>query len=129
MLYNQIQGAQQTRTGKNSNPKNQVTERGLALEPAAATQLDERELRHLKEEQIAAKLFEQAPHDEFVNAGAEKESDERSGLLVDVHRADGGVVDVAQQEVMDRTVPVAGELVPGNAVPPVGVEATIGKVG
>lgn len=39
------------------------------------------------------------------------------------------MVDVAQEEVMDGPVPVARELVPGDRVPPVGVEAAVGEEG
>ena len=39
------------------------------------------------------------------------------------------MVDVAKEEVMDWPVPIAGKLVPGDAVPPVCVEPTIRKVG
>lgn len=41
--------------------------------------------------------------------------------------ADGGVVDVTQEEGVYGPVPVTGKLVPGGAVPPVGVEAAVGK--
>lgn len=36
---------------------------------------------------------------------------------------------MSQQEVVDGPVPVAGELVPGDGVPPVGVETSVGEVG
>jgi hypothetical protein len=39
------------------------------------------------------------------------------------------LVDVAEEEEVDGAIPVAGELVPGDAVPPGVVEATIGEVG
>lgn len=39
------------------------------------------------------------------------------------------MVDVAEEEVVDWTVPVACELVPGDGVPPVGVEAAVGEEG
>lgn len=43
--------------------------------------------------------------------------------------ADGGMVDVAQEEVVHGAIPVARKLVPRGAVPPVGVEATVGEHG
>lgn len=39
------------------------------------------------------------------------------------------MVDVPQEEVVHWAVPVACELVPGDGVPPVGVEAAVGEVG
>lgn len=36
---------------------------------------------------------------------------------------------MSQEEVVHRSVPVACELVPGDRVPPVGVEASVGEVG
>ena len=38
------------------------------------------------------------------------------------------MVDVAEEKVVDWSVPIAGELVPGDAVPPVCIEATVRKV-
>ena len=40
---------------------------------------------------------------------------------------DGRVVDVAEEEVVNGAIPVAGKLVPGDAVPPVGIEAAVGE--
>lgn len=39
------------------------------------------------------------------------------------------MVDVTKKEVVDWTVPVACELIPAYAVPPVRVEAAVGEVG
>ena len=61
--------------------------------------------------------------------GAEEESDECGSRAGDVQGGDGGMVDVAEEEVVDGDVPVARELVPGDGVPPVGVEAAVGEVG
>ena len=64
-----------------------------------------------------------------MHAGAEKECDERRCVLVDFHRGDGGVVDVAQEEVVHRSIPIPCELVPGDAIPPVCVETAVREVG
>lgn len=37
------------------------------------------------------------------------------------------MVDVAEEEVVNRAIPVASELVPGRAIPPVSVEAAVGE--
>jgi hypothetical protein len=61
--------------------------------------------------------------------GTQEECDESSGVLVDFHRGDGGVVDVAEEEVVNWTVPIACELIPRYTVPPVCIEPTIREVG
>lgn len=64
-----------------------------------------------------------------MDAGAEEKGEERRGGPREFEGADGGVVDVAQEERVHGAVPIARELVPGRAVPPIGVEATVGKAG
>ena len=64
-----------------------------------------------------------------MHTGRKEECDECCGVLVDLHGGDGGVIDVAQEEVMHRSVPVAGELIPGDGVPPIGVESSVCEVG
>jgi hypothetical protein len=44
-------------------------------------------------------------------------------------RRDAGVIDVSKEEIMHGTVPVAGVLVPGYAIPPVAVEASVCETG
>ncbi len=61
-----------------------------------------RQLAHLEEEQVPPELLEDAPHDQLVDAGGEEEGYERRGVLVDLHRRDGAVVDVAEEEDVDR---------------------------
>lgn len=39
------------------------------------------------------------------------------------------MVDMTEQEVMDRTIPIASKLVPRRRIPPVGVEATVREEG
>jgi hypothetical protein len=75
--------------------------------------------------QIATQLLEQAPHDQFMHAGAKEECNESRSVFVDFHGRDRGVVDMAKEEVVDRAVPIAGELVPGDAIPPVCVETSV----
>lgn len=99
-----------------------------AAQPAPAC-AHERQLHHLHYHQVAAQLLEDAPHDQLVHAGAEQEGDERGRGARDAERADGRVVDVSQQECVHGAVPVARELVPRRAVPPVGVEAAVGEEG
>lgn len=36
---------------------------------------------------------------------------------------------MAEEEIVHRSVPIAGELVPGDAVPPICVESAVGEVG
>lgn len=64
-----------------------------------------------------------------MHAGREQESDQCGRWTREAERADGAVVDVAQQEVVDGPVPVPRELVPGDGVPPVAVEAAVGEAG
>jgi len=45
-----------------------------------------------------------------------------------VEGREGGVVDMAEEKDVNGTVPISGELVPGDAVPPVGIEFSIGEV-
>lgn len=114
--------------GENAEPKNEVAEHVPAAHPAS-TDGDEGQLRHLRDHQIAAQLLEDAPHDEFVHAGAEQKGDEGGRGAGDAQRADGRVVDVPQQKGVHGPVPVARELVPRRAVPPVAVEAAVGEQG
>lgn len=39
------------------------------------------------------------------------------------------MVDVTEEEIVYRTIPIASKLVPRDTVPPVGVKASVGKVG
>lgn len=64
-----------------------------------------------------------------MHARAEQERDERGRGAGNVQRADGRVVDVPQQKGMHGPIPVARELVPRGAVPPVAVEAAVGEEG
>ena len=59
----------------------------------------------------------------------EQKRDKRRRRLGQVEGADRRVVDVAKQEVVDGSVPVARVLVPRDAVPPVTVEAAVGEAG
>lgn len=64
-----------------------------------------------------------------MHARAKEEGEERGGRARDSESADRRVVDVPQQKSMHGAVPVPRELVPGRAVPPVGVEAAVGEEG
>jgi hypothetical protein len=37
------------------------------------------------------------------------------------------MVDMTEEEVVDRTIPVSGELVPRGGIPPVGIEPPISE--
>lgn len=39
--------------------------------------------------------------------------------------ADGGVVDVAKEKVVDRPVPISSECIPRGRVPPIRVESSV----
>jgi hypothetical protein len=65
-------------------------------------------------QEIPSELLEKAPHDQFVDTCRQKECDECGCVFVDLERGDGGVEDVAEEEDMNGTVPVTGELVPGD---------------
>ena len=39
------------------------------------------------------------------------------------------MIDVAKEEIVDWSVPIAGELVPGDAVPPVRIEPAVREIG
>jgi hypothetical protein len=64
-------------------------------------------------EEVATKLLEETPHDEFVDAGREEESDDHGCLFADFEGGDTAVVDVAEEEVVDWSVPVSRILIPG----------------
>jgi len=81
----QVKTAQQTGSGKDSDPKYQIPQRSPAPQPPSSTQLDERYLHHLQKEEVPSQFLEQTPHDELVNASTEEESYERSCVLVDFH--------------------------------------------
>jgi hypothetical protein len=38
------------------------------------------------------------------------------------------MVNMSQQKVVDRTIPVASKLVPGHAIPPVGVKSAVSEI-
>jgi hypothetical protein len=64
-----------------------------------------------------------------VYTGRQQEGHQASRNVGEAKRADGAVVNVPQQEVMDRSIPIASKLVPGDRVPPVSVESPIGEPG
>ena len=94
-----------------------------------AAQGDERQLHHLHDQKVATELFEDAPHDELVHARREQEGDHGGGAARELKGRDARMIDVAQEEVVYRPVPVASELIPRDRVPPVGIEASIGEAG
>lgn len=85
-------------------------------------------LHHLQKQQIPAQLFENTPHHKLMHACTEEEGDESGRVLVDLHRGDGGMVDMSEEEVVNWPVPVASKLIPGDAIPPVCVKSTIRKI-
>ena len=86
-------------------------------------------MHHLQEEEVPSQFLEQTPHDELVNASTEEESYERSCVLVDFHRGNGRMVDVAEEEVVHRPIPISCKLIPGHTIPPVGIEPPISEIG
>lgn len=72
-LYNQIQTAQQTRPRENAQPEEDIAHQSLTTHEPRPAQRDERELRHLEEEQVASQAPENTQHDQLVNARREKE--------------------------------------------------------
>lgn len=62
-LQNKIQATEKTWPGKDANPKYQVTQDCPAFQPPCPTELNQRYLQHLQEEQVATQLLEQRPHD------------------------------------------------------------------
>lgn len=57
-----------------------------------------------------------------------EEGNESGRILVDFHGGYGGMVDMSEEKVVNWSVPVASELIPGYAIPPVCVESTIRKI-
>lgn len=64
-----------------------------------------------------------------MHTGRQEKRHQASRNPGEVERADGAMVNVPQQEVMNRPIPITGKLVPGDRVPPVGVESPIGESG
>lgn len=104
-------------------PEEDVVEEGPAADPGAALDDDDGHLQHHGAEAVAAELAGDAAHDELVGEGGDEERGERG------QRAGEGVprgrVDVAPEEVVHGDVPLARELEPVAAVPPVGVELAV----
>jgi hypothetical protein len=62
-------------------------------------------------------LFGNYSHDEFVGGSRDEKSDEHGARARELVRNYGRGVDMSQQEIMDRFVPLAGEFIPGRRVP------------
>ena len=122
-----IEGAHHAQTQNHGAPEADIIEDALAADPGGSLEHDDGELGHLGEEAVATHFLGDAGHDEFVADGGDEESDEGGGGAGEVGA--GGAVDVAAEEVVDGDVPLAGELEPVDAVPPVGVELAVGEAG
>lgn len=98
-----------------------------ALEQFGPAQSDQWNLQQLHGEEVSSDLAEHACHEELVHQCRQQKRHECGRPLGQVESGDGRVVDVTKQEVVHRAVPITGVLVPGCAVPPVAVEASVGE--
>lgn len=60
-----------------------------------------------------------------MHACRQEEGDQAGRQPRDLECTDSTVVDMPQQEVMDGAIPVPGKLIPGDRIPPVGIESTV----
>lgn len=119
--------AHQTQPHDHGGPEGDVVERLLAADELGALQHDDGELQHLADEAVAAQFLGDAGHDDLVPHGGDEEGDDGGVGAADVRPR--GAVDVAAQEAVDGYVPLAAELHPVGAVPPVAVEVPVGEAG
>lgn len=61
-------------------------------------------MTQLHDEEVPADFLEEAEHDEFVDAGGEEEGYKGGCGFGEMKGGDGGVVDVAEEEVVDGSV-------------------------
>lgn len=64
-----------------------------------------------------------------MDTGREQEGHQRGGATGQAERRDRCMIDMAEEKIVDRPVPVSRELVPRGRIPPVRVEASIGEAG
>nr|POF15644.1 hypothetical protein CFP56_48838 [Quercus suber] len=129
LLYDEVQTGQYRGSDEQPHPEDDVPEDDAAFEQFTAADHDEGHLQELHPEEIAADFLEEDGHAHFVDEGAEQEGDEGGGGAAEAKGGDAAVVDVAEEEVVHGTVPVARVLVPGDRVPPVAVKAAVGEAG
>lgn len=117
----------QAQPQNHTSPKDDVIGRLSVAHKARLLQDHEGQLQHLAHEAVAAQLLGDAGHDDLVANGADQEGDDGGKAAADLGL--GGGVNVPAQERVDGHVPLPRELHPVGAVPPVGVEVAVGKVG
>lgn len=61
-------------------------------------------MAQLHDEKVPTYFFEQAEHDEFVDAGGEEKGYKGGSGFGEMKSGDGGMVDVAEEEVVDGSV-------------------------
>jgi len=125
ILHDKVQTSDDTWANKHAKPEQNVAE---GISPPHELCLAKRRQRHLQElkyEQVASNLLEKTKHQNLVHYRAEEEGEECGLHLGQVEKRYRRVVDVAQQEVVYRTVPVARVLVKGYTIPPGAVESAV----
>lgn len=113
----------QTQPHDHANPEQHIVGGLVGADPAGALQHDDGELHHLADEAVAAQLLRDAGHDDLVADGGDEERDDGGEAAADARRRRR--VHVAPQEAVDGHVPLAAELHPVRAVPPVAVEVAV----
>lgn len=122
-----IETAHGTETEDHAAPEGGIVEDPSAADQLAALQGDNGQLQHHGDEAIAAQFLGDAAHDELVAEGTDQECNGHGHRSGDI--CFGGEKHVAAQEMVDGNVPLAAELEPIAAVPPIRVEVAIGETG
>lgn len=117
----------QTQPQYHRGPERDIVKSLLAADVLCALQHDDRELQHLADEAVTPELLGDAGHDDLVSHGGDEKRDDGGVGAADV--GPRGAVDVTAQEAVDGYVPLAAELHPVGAVPPVAVEVAVGEAG
>ena len=106
-------------------PEAHVVERLAAADPLCPLQDDDGKLQHLTDKAVAAQFLGDTCHDNFVADRADQKGDDGGISFANVRAA--GAVNVAAEEAVDGHVPLARELHPVGAVPPVAIEVPVGE--
>lgn len=115
----------QTQSQNHRTPEADIVQRLFPADPLGALQHDDRKLEHLAHKAVTAELLGDAGHDDLVANGRHEERDDGRGTPPDMRAR--RTVDVSSEEAVDGNIPLAAELHPVCAVPPVAVKVSIGE--
>jgi hypothetical protein len=106
-------------------PEQDIVENGSVADPWAALDQDDGHLQHHGNEAVPTELASDASHDQLVCYTRDQEGDE--GGHGTGHCVARCRVDMPTEEMVDGDIPLARELEPVKAVPPVRVELPVGE--